>query len=192
MLRRSICMFQFAGGAKNPFEDLLKPVANPNRFDGNFGGNPGILDESLLQNMRSQMQRNLTPELQSSIQNMMASMRSGQMPMPFGGGGEGGKIGVMAFGMGENERGKKVARGAKLEFDPATGKMSTDFQEHQIDPDDPMLPKETVENYDTANCIEVEFDDKNTASSATNSSGSSGATISEMEIEVESPTEGRK
>lgn len=157
------------GGAVNPFADLMKPNSDGNRFDGNFQPN-NFLDNDALSGLRSQLQKNLTPEVQQNIQRMMSSMQQGKEHFP--------TMGVMAFGVGENERGKKVARGAKMEFDPATGKMKTEFAEHQLDPDDIPLPKETVENYDTENCVEVEF--------AEDTKKVKGESILEHEIEVES------
>lgn len=162
------------GGAINPFADLMKPHApadDGKRFDGNFSANP-FMDPNMLTQMRDTMRRSMTPEMQANVQQMMSDMQHGKSNFP--------KMGVMAFGVGENERGKKVARGAKIEFDPATGKMTKDFQEHQLDPDDVQLPKETVENYDTKDCMEVEFEEDRGKIS-----GGKRETLDPNEIEVE-------
>lgn len=65
-----------------------------------------------------------------------------------------------------NEKGKRVAVAgkARIDIDPVTGKpridpASMEMHKQQLDPDDPMLPKETVENYDTENCIEVTLEE---------------------------------
>lgn len=167
---------QGGGGAINPFADLMKPPPgqeNSNRFDGNFSANP-FMDQGMLTQMRDSMRRSMTPEMQANVQQMMAEMQQGKGNFP--------KMGVMAFGVGENERGKKVARGAKIEFDPNTGKISKDFQEHQLDPDDVQLPKETVESYDTANCMEVEFEEDRGKISGSKGKAES---VDPSEIEVE-------
>lgn len=163
-------------GGQHPFADLMKPQSNDKRFDGTFQHTAASLDPMAAAMMQQQLQRALSPEMKDNLQRMMSSMTAGKEGF--------GTIGVMAFGMGENERGKKVARGAKMEFDPATGKMKTDFHEHQLDPDDPMLPKETVENYDTSNCIEVELDDNPAP-------GTRKETVLETEIEIEEPNKPR-
>jgi hypothetical protein len=96
--------------------------------------------------LSSMISEGLSKDMQERVRNLQ-SMGGGQM------------MGAMAFGVGENEKGKKVARAAKMTFDPATGEMKKDFVEKQLEPDDVQLPKETVENYDTTNCIEVELEE---------------------------------
>lgn len=148
---------------------LRNPTSTDDRFDGNFRGGPGFLDHNLIANMQKTMQANLTPEMKESISALFQ-----QQPMPGGNGlesllnnlstatgGGGMKMGVMAFGMGENEKGKKVARAAKMSVDLQTGKLEKNFVEKQVEPDDVALPKETVESYETEGAIEVEFVDDN-------------------------------
>ncbi|CUI15292.1 Hypothetical protein, putative [Bodo saltans] len=183
-MRRSRCLVQFAGGAgHNPFAGLMNSPqggsSSNNRFDGNFmgGGNFANLDGSALQAMASQMQRAMTPEVQESMRQMMSGMTQGSQNF--------GKMGVMAFGVGENERGKKVARKASLEFDPATGKVKQDFEEHQIDPDDPMIAQSAESKAaDEAPCMEVQFEEE----TATIGAGKkkSSETVLESEVELES------
>lgn len=184
MIRRTVRrLFQFppgsGGGAINPFADLMKPPPgqenNSGRFDGNFSANP-FMDQGMLTQMRDSMRRSMTPEMQANVQRMMSDMTQGNANFP--------KMGVMAFGVGENERGKKVARGAKIEFDPNTGKISKDFQEHQLDPDDLQLPKETVETYETENCTEVQFEEDR-EKIAGGGGSKPGETLDPSEIEVE-------
>lgn len=143
-------------------------IPSEDRFDGKFSGGPGFLDASLIANMQRTMQANLTPEMKESmsslfqqhslsngdgVESLLNNLRSGAGGM---------KMGMMAFGMGENEKGKKVARAAKMSVDLQTGKLEKDFVEKQVEPDDVALPKETVESYETDGAIEVEFvsDDK--------------------------------
>lgn len=133
------------------FSKILSQARNApsqNLFDGNFTGGDKFINPTALSDMAS-LRAHITPEMETSVQSMMNSLKSGQgMPAGFG---------MMAFGVGENERGKKVARAAKVSFDANTGKVEKDFQETQLDPDDLNLPKETVENYDTEGAMEVTF-----------------------------------
>eukprot|EP00796_Vickermania_ingenoplastis_P004159 gene4159-3000_t len=127
----------------------IKPMQSGDRFDGNFCGSPGFLDTSLLANMQQTLRANMTPEMKESMEALLQGSDLTN--------GSGMKMGVMAFGMGENERGKKVARAAKMSVDLETGKMEKDFVEQQMEPDDVSLPKDTVESYDTEGAMEVEF-----------------------------------
>eukprot|EP00672_Neobodo_designis_P020929 CAMPEP_0174829096 /NCGR_PEP_ID=MMETSP1114-20130205/1728_1 /TAXON_ID=312471 /ORGANISM="Neobodo designis, Strain CCAP 1951/1" /LENGTH=185 /DNA_ID=CAMNT_0016062839 /DNA_START=41 /DNA_END=594 /DNA_ORIENTATION=- len=132
-----------------------------------------------------------TPEMMQQLQAQMGQMMQGgnmgDLMKNMGGGSGGPKIGMMAFGQGENERGKRVNRAAKMVFDTETGKMETDFHEEQIDPDDPMLPKETVENYDTEGAIEVDIVEgelpKHQATEATATPVKEAEIIEEVEVE---------
>ncbi|EAN78469.1 uncharacterized protein TEOVI_000322300 [Trypanosoma equiperdum] len=119
-------------------------------FDGRFVGGSPTMDPAMLQDMHQKLNQSLTPEVRESMKAMMESIQRGD-GMP--------QMGMMAFGVGENEKGKKVARGAKLMFDPSTGKLSKDFVEKQLEDDDPVLPKETVGDYNTEGAIEVEFEE---------------------------------
>lgn len=175
-LRGSTIGFDNGGGksASPPdFKSILhnsmkNQMGSDDRFDGKFSGGPGFLDSSLIANMQKTMQANLTPEMKESmssllqqhslsngdgVESLLNNLRSGAGGM---------KMGMMAFGMGENEKGKKVARAAKMSVDLQTGKLEKDFMEKQVEPDDVALPKETVESYETEGAIEVEFvsDDK--------------------------------
>jgi hypothetical protein len=184
MMRRSRFVMQFPGGAgHNPFAGLMNAPqgggGGKNRFDGNFAGSGNFanIDASALQSMASQMQRAMTPEVQESMRQMMSGMSQGNQNF--------GKMGVMAFGVGENERGKKVARKASIEFDPATGKMKKEFEEHQIDPDDPMISQSAESKAaDEAPCMEVQFEE-DTATIADNKKGGA-ETVLESEVEFES------
>lgn len=181
-MRRARLLCQFSAGSNNPFAGLMQAppggqggAAGDRRFDGNFqGGGPfAAIDPSALQSMAAQMKRSMTPEVQENLRKMMSGMQQGQQDF--------GKMGIMAFGVGENEKGKKVARGAKIEFDPATGKISKDFHEHQLDPDDPMLSQSAESKAaEAAPCTEVQFEED-----ATPSSGNAAETVLESEVEVE-------
>lgn len=156
------------GSSPPDFQSMLSnslrhPMPSNDRFDGNFTGGPGFLDPSFIANMQKTVQANLTPEMKESIASLVQqhSMSSGaglESLMNNLSSAEGGmKMGVMAFGMGENERGKKVVRAGKMSVDVQTGKIEKDFMEKQVEPDDVALPRETVESYETDNAIEVEF-----------------------------------
>lgn len=144
-------------GAADPyrqFSDILSsrsPHGAADIFDGKFMGGSGVIDPSAIAQMQRMLQANITPEMRDSMAKMMRSNLQGD-----GGGGDA-SMGMMAFGLGENEKGKKVARAAKLSYDLKTGKVSKDFMEQQLDPDDVSLPKDTVGNYDTDGAVEVEF-----------------------------------
>nr|CCC94130.1 conserved hypothetical protein [Trypanosoma congolense IL3000] len=130
---------------------------SPDFFDGNFVGGSRTMDPAMLRDMHQKLSQSLTPDMRESMRAMVDSMQRGD-GMP--------QMGMMAFGVGENEKGKKVARGAKMMFDPKTGKFSKDFVEQQLEDDDLMLPKETVEDYSTDGAIEVEFEDDTKQSTA--------------------------
>ncbi|EPY34707.1 hypothetical protein STCU_01395 [Strigomonas culicis] len=137
--------------------DLLSRTHRPNPqtskgdlFNGNFQSDQ-FFDTSVLSNMQQTLQASLTPEMRDSMASMMHSALQRGDGMP------GGQMGMMAFGMGENEKGKKVARGATLSYDLKTGKVNKDFMEQQLEDDDPCLPKETVGDYSTEGAMEVEF-----------------------------------
>ena len=127
-----------------------------------------------------------TPEMMQQLQAQMGNMMSGgnmnEMMKNMGGQGGGAKVGMMAFGQGENERGKRVNRAAKMVFDTETGKMETDFHEEQIDPDDPMLGKETVGNYDTDGAIEVDIVEGELPRHENAKASSSSSTVREAEV----------
>ena len=130
------------------------------RFDGNFDSlrQPFALDVEEAQKLNARAMADLAPSILEEVNKMRANYNSLIRENFSDRSGPG--FGMMAFGVGENERGKKVARGASLVYNPATGKMETNFAEHQLDPDDPMLPKGAVENYDTKDAIEVEFEEE--------------------------------
>jgi hypothetical protein len=159
MLKRSVRRLQqgFPGGGG--FGNMLQQMQNQGgpRPGGAGGGMPGGMggmpDPAMMQQMQAQMSMmagggGTGNDMQARMRDMMQNM---------GGGGEGGKIGVMAFGHGENEKGKKVARGAKIMMDMKTGKIESDFTEEQLEPDDMLLPKETVGDYTTDGAIEVDI-----------------------------------
>lgn len=162
------------------FSDILAKARSPTPsqsgaqdfFDGHFQPGSGFMEPMNVAQMQNTLRANMTPEMRDSMSSMLKSALQGGDGMP------GGTVGMMAFGMGENEKGKKVARAAKLSYDLKTGKVSKDFTEEQLEPDDVSLPKETVGDYSTDGATEVEFveDQKRV--------GGSG-TIAEAEIEVE-------
>ncbi|XQJ29965.1 hypothetical protein NXY56_006029 [Leishmania guyanensis] len=148
----------------------------PEFFDGRFQPGSGFLDSHSITQMQNTLRANLTPEMRDNMASMLQSALQGDGGMP------GGSIGMMAFGMGENEKGKKVARAAKLSYDLKTGKVNKDFVEEQLEPDDISLPKETVEDYHTEGALEVEFvEDQKRADAC----AGKVETISAAEIEVE-------
>lgn len=193
-MRRSRCLvqqFPGGGGAHNPFAGLMntpqRGANSNNRFDGNFQGSGPFanLDPSALQSMADQMKRSMTPEVQETMRNMMSGMSHGNQNF--------GKMGIMAFGVGENERGKKVARKAKLEFDPATGKIVQDFEEHQIDPDDPMIAQsEESKAAEAAPCMEVEFEADTRIISEGLKKKREAEVVLESEVELEAAPTPRK
>ena len=52
---------------------------------------------------------------------------------------DGPAMGMMAFGYGVNEKGKKVARAGKVSYNAHTGIAEKDFIEKQIEEDDPVI-----------------------------------------------------
>lgn len=178
---------QYANFAKNTSQPTATPSSSssPSRqdyFDGNFQSDPFIDGNAILQ-MQNKLRESLSPEVRDSIQSMMQSALQGNVS------GLGGKMGVMAFGLGENERGKKVARAAQMSYDMQTGEVNKDFVEQQLEPDDPSLPKETVEDYSTDGAMEVEFVDPDAAALPKEGGGEgvdAKEAIAEGEIEIES------
>ncbi|KAH9578215.1 hypothetical protein LSM04_008382 [Trypanosoma melophagium] len=140
-------------------------------FDGRFVGGSPTMDPAMLQNMHQTLKQSLTPEMRDSMRAMMEGLQRGD-GLP--------QMGMMAFGVGENEKGKKVARGAKLAYDPNTGKISKDFVEKQIEEDDPMLSSGRTENYKAEDDIEVQFEEDAKAHS-----GKTPEKIDEFEVTVE-------
>ena len=123
---------------------------------GSTGGGfspPNRFNPQAMAQFKDAIAKSMTPDLQAQMQQRMSQMMQGGM----GDGAGGGKIGIMMMGVGENERGKKVARAAKMEIDPKTGKISKDFVEKQLDPDDVMLPKSATQNYDSSDATEIEI-----------------------------------
>ncbi|KAG8345678.1 hypothetical protein TRVL_03497 [Trypanosoma vivax] len=145
-------------------------------FDGRFVGGSPTMDPNMLRDMHRSLSQSLTPEMRESMRSMMESMQRGN-GMP--------QMGMMAFGVGENERGKKVARGAKLTFDPNTGTFSKDFIEKQLEDDDCMLGKGT-EDSSPAEEIEVMFEED-----AKQHTEKGTETILESEVQVEEVHPGR-
>ncbi|KPI86860.1 hypothetical protein ABL78_4050 [Leptomonas seymouri] len=148
----------------------------PEFFNGHFQPGSGYMDPHSIAQMQNTLRASMTPELRDSMASMLQSALQSGDGMP------GGSMGMMAFGVGENERGKKVARAAKLSYDLKTGKVNKDFMEEQLEPDDVSLPKETVGDYNTDGATEVEFveDQKQVKSSEP-----AVESIAEAEIEVE-------
>lgn len=151
----------------------------PEFFSGRFEPGSGFMDAQGIAQMQNTLRANMTPEMRDSMASMLQSALQGGDGMP------GGSVGMMAFGMGENEKGKKVARAAKLSYDLKTGKVNKDFVEEQLEPDDVSLPKETVDDYSTDGAVEVEFveDQKRLDARPT--------TISAAEVVVEPPAAAR-
>ncbi|GET91761.1 hypothetical protein, conserved [Leishmania tarentolae] len=148
----------------------------PEFFNGHFESGSGFIDHRNISQMQNTLRANMTPEMRESMASMLEAALKGGDGIP------GCSVGMMAFGMGENEKGKKVARAAKVYCDLKTGKVDKDFVEEQLEPDDISLPKETVEDYSTEGALEVEFveDQKKVDAGA----GKAEA-ISAAEIEVE-------
>ncbi|ORC90465.1 uncharacterized protein TM35_000082630 [Trypanosoma theileri] len=159
------------------FSDAQKNASgggpNADLFDGRFMGGSPTMDPSMLQNMHQTLKQSLTPEMRDSMRAMMEGLQRGD-GLP--------QMGMMAFGVGENEKGKKVARGAKLAYDPNTGKFTKDFVEKQIEEDDPMLSSGKTEHYKAEDDIEVQFEED-----AKQHAGKAPEKIAEMEVTVEEP-----
>ena len=155
------------GGGNNDNFKIRVPerAKTMDRWDGTMPADAGQWDTSSVSNFQSLMHSSLNKLKSGDMKLDMNYMMQGipdefrknaeaslqKSPMGFG---------MMAFGVGENEKGKKCARAAKMVFDPASGEMKKEFRETQIEPDDVQLPKEKVENNDTSNCIEVELEEK--------------------------------
>lgn len=168
------------------FSDILSKARVPNLssgqggvpefFNGHFEPGSGLMDQHSISQMQNTLRANMTPEMRESMASMLQSALQGGDGMP------GGSVGMMAFGMGENEKGKKVARAAKVYYDLKTGKVDKDFVEKELEPDDLSLPKETVEDYSTEGALEVEFvEDQGKVDAC----AGKAETISAAEIEVE-------
>lgn len=146
MIRRASIRRFFPGAGGNFVQPSGSPGVPP-------GGVPpgGMPNPMMMAAMAQRMSNALTPEQREQMQKQMGQFM----------GGEGMKMGMMAFGVGENEKGKKVARVGKIMIDPKTGKvLERDFVEKQLEEDDLQLPKETVESYDTSNATEIELTDE--------------------------------
>ena len=159
------------GGALNPFGGGTCSVPT-----GSLRGDE-FIDMSRLQMMQQQMQQSFTPEMRQAVSDTISGLRSGNGPQ--------GGMGMMAFGVGENENGKRVAKAAKV-FVDTDGNVTKEYKEHQIDPDD-MLPKHDKADANTYNyedATEVRFEEDGGSSSAS-ASGRQAETISEMEVEFE-------
>lgn len=163
--------FPFGGGALNPYatggpSSGITPSLRGDEF----------IDMGQLMQMREKLQQTFTPEMRRQVQDALQ-----------GGGGMPGGMGIMAFGIGENENGKRVAKGAKIMVDN-NGNVTKEYKEHQIDPDD-MLPKHdksdaTTYNYDDA--TEVQFEEGNGTDST------KAESISEMEVEFAPEEDSKK
>ncbi|CCW66132.1 unnamed protein product [Phytomonas sp. Hart1] len=169
----------FLRGQFDDFSKILsqgKTSCSSNMFDGNFKGGDGLIDPSQLADMHSVLSANMSPEMQDSMKSFMDSIRTGDgLPQGFG---------VMAFGLDENEKGKKVARAARMMYDTKSGKVEKDFIEQQLEPDDMSLPKDTVGDYSTEGALDTEFvEDQNTIETKP------VEPISEAEISIESDNE---
>jgi hypothetical protein len=90
----------------------------------------------------------MPPELAAQLTSALSQAMSGAGP----------GIGMMVMGVGENERGKRVAKAASVEFDADGRVLSRDYHESQLDPDDPMLAT-TREPVDDSDVIEVTLED---------------------------------
>lgn len=184
------------GTSGTPFPDLSKvlsrthasppaPSSNGNFFDGNFAGGSPFIDAGMLKDMHSKLRESLTPEVRESMAAMMQSAlgtgtKGRGLSMPDCGGGA---MGMMAFGIGDNEKGKKVARAAKLSYDLKTGKVCKDFIETQIEPDDVSLPRETVHDYAVEDATEVQFVED--GGDAADASGVTPEPIAAAEVTIE-------
>lgn len=137
--------------ADDAFNSLLSkaPLAynkGTDRYDGDYTALRGQgMDPAMLRKVEDIMSM-IPNHIRSDLRSQMAS-------------GAGPKMGMMAFGLGENEKGKKVARAAAMVRDPVTGEVKREFVEQQLEPDDPLLPREPVGNYDTSGAVEVEFEE---------------------------------
>lgn len=125
-----------------------------------------FIDPSNFSEMQKVFERSVSPEMREQIRGAMMN-KSGNMS------------GMMAFGMTENEKGKRVMKASAVMRDEFGNLVHNEHMEHQLDPDDVELPKETVGNYDTDGSIEVEFEED-----AKKIDGR-GEHITETEIEVE-------
>lgn len=167
-LRFAFCrsLLVYSSGSPPDFRSLLnQKMQSPtvrgtgDRFDGKFEGGSGFLDPSIINQMQETLNSGLTSEMKESMAALFQNAGTSGLANPDQLGEM--KMGMMAFGMGENEKGKKVMRGAKLAVDLRSGKVEKDFVEQQVEEDDVSLPKHTVENYDTEGAIEVEFENHN-------------------------------
>lgn len=177
---------QCSGGGCGPFGGAINPFAmnmgGGMPHNGSHGMLPNLnvgtalrgdefIDVNTLSAMRDKMQQTFSPEmLQSVHKTIQQGMQGGGMP---------GGMGMMAFGVGENENGKRVAKAAKV-FVDNNGNVTKEYKEQQIDPDD-MLPKaDGANSYEDATEVSFEENGANSRSSGSNE------TINEMEIEIES------
>lgn len=149
----------YSGIFSQPPHQLNKAQGSGDYFDGNFLGGDQYINPANLSAMQSTLQRCMTPEIRESVNGLLSEIRMNNPDAvrSMFGGDHGAKMGVMAFGVGENEKGKKVARAAKYEYNEKGESISKDFFEQQLEEDDVQLPKETVEDYSTEDAIEVEF-----------------------------------
>eukprot|EP00744_Colponema_vietnamica_P023467 GILI01033958.1.p1 GENE.GILI01033958.1~~GILI01033958.1.p1 ORF type:complete len:205 (+),score=74.13 GILI01033958.1:73-687(+) len=164
--------FPFGGGAVNPFasggapSSSVSPALRGEEF----------IDMGSLMQMRDKFQQAFTPEMRQQVQSTLQGMGNGGMP---------GGMGMMAFGIGQNENGKRVAKAAKVMVDN-NGNVTKEYKEQQLDPDD-MLPKhdrtDASTNYDDA--TEVQFEEGGSKSSSTEN-------ISAMEVEFDTPADDSK
>jgi hypothetical protein len=180
-----------AGSSANQFTQMMQQaqMAQDKGGCGPCGGDMSPPNGNMMEMLQKQMQNSPMGggRMPAHLKNAMANMSSGA---------GGGKMGMAMMGDTVDERGKKVRRAVKMEVDMATGKMSVDKAEKQLDPDDVQLPKETVGDYTTEGATEVQFEedvkfvqggDAKLGGSSSSSSSSSAPKISEAEIISETP-----
>lgn len=189
-MRRSLLGLQFAnmggfgGGGKdkqnNNIQQLLHDAQQQQKYGSyNQYSSQHIMDESPYLNMKDMlpMFRQQAEQLTGSRMDLNTIKEQLCNSNP----GPGGGFGMMAFGVGQDERGKRVARGATM-MRNSDGTVTRDFMEQQLDPDDPMLPKEAVDRYDTSDAIEVELEEQQPSSSI-------AKPLEEFEVEIETVTD---
>ena len=163
-MRRCAARLQGRPPGFNPgsiLQQMGKSPAGSGGFSGGFppmmGGMPMMMPMGGGGAMPPEMMERLKHATGGmNLQDIVAQAQ--KMAMQDGAGSGGPKMGVYMMGQGVDERGKRVARAAKMVKDLNTGKVEKDFVEKQLDPDDPLLPKETVEEYNTADAIEIDLD----------------------------------
>lgn len=107
------------------------------------------------------------------------------------------KGGMMAFGIGKDEHGRRVVKAAKSVVNE-DGTKKTDYFEKVLDPpqEDNLLPKEAPRGVDDASCTEIHLDGENSnedsfpssfASKRTTGSVREAQVVSEASVVSERP-----